>query len=53
MVIEIVDGEEKIRAFLPVLDEMLDGGMATLQPVQVLHYRHGKNQEAPPRNPLA
>jgi len=26
MVIEIVDASEKIQAFLPVLDEMMDGG---------------------------
>lgn len=44
MVIEIVDSEEKIRAFLPVLDEMLEGGLATLERVQVLHYRHGKSE---------
>jgi PII-like signaling protein len=42
MVIEIVDTEEKIRAFLPVLDAMLDGGLVTLERVQVIHYRHGR-----------
>src|SRR5215213_4072609 len=30
LVIEIVDTKEKIDAFLPVLDEMMDGGLATL-----------------------
>ena len=43
IVIEIVDSEEKINAFLPVLDAMMGGGLVTLEKVQVLHYRAGKN----------
>jgi PII-like signaling protein len=39
LVIEIVDSEEKIRAFLPTLDNMLGGGLVTLEKVQVVHYR--------------
>ena len=39
LVIEIVDSEEKINAFLPVLDKMLGGGLVTLEKVKVLHYR--------------
>ena len=39
MIIEIVDAEEKINAFLPVLDTMMGGGLATLEKVRVLHYR--------------
>ena len=38
LVIEIVDSEEKIRAFLPVLDQMMASGLVTLEKVQVLHY---------------
>lgn len=38
MVIEIVDSEEKIRAFLPVLDGMMTSGLVTLEKVQVLQY---------------
>src|SRR5258705_6406766 len=30
LVIEIVDDEEKIQAFLPVLDEMMGGGLLIL-----------------------
>ena len=41
LVIEIVDSEEKINAFLPVLDGMIGGGMVTLENVRVLHYRGG------------
>ena len=39
LVIEIVDAEEKINAFLPVLDEMLKGGLVTLEKVRVIDYR--------------
>jgi uncharacterized protein len=39
MVIEIVDTEEKISSFLPYLDKMLEGGLVTMERVQVLHYR--------------
>ena len=38
MVIEIVDTEDKIKAFLPVLDGMMRGGLVTLEKVQVLQY---------------
>jgi len=40
-IIEIVDSEEKINAFLPVLDGMIGSGLVTLEKVQVLQY--GKN----------
>src|SRR5579872_1731318 len=42
LVIEIVDSEEKINAFLPVLDKMIGGGLVTLEKVRVLHYRSGE-----------
>src|ERR1044071_7672050 len=41
IVIEIVDSDEKIQAFLPVLDEMMPGGLVTLEKVKVIHYRAG------------
>jgi PII-like signaling protein len=43
LVIEIVDSEKKINAFLPTLEEMLGGGLVTLEKVKVLHYRAGEN----------
>ena len=46
IVIEIVDAESKIEAFLPVLDSMLGGGLVTLEKVRVLHYRHEKAEGA-------
>ncbi|HEY3862956.1 MAG TPA: DUF190 domain-containing protein [Verrucomicrobiae bacterium] len=39
LVIEIVDSEEKINAFLPVIDKMLKGGLVTLEKVRVINYR--------------
>jgi PII-like signaling protein len=38
LVIEIVDTEEKIRAFLPALDAMMTSGLMTLERVQVIRY---------------
>ncbi len=48
LVIEIVDAEEKIRAFLPALDEMMKGGLVTLEKVKVIHYRADPELPAPP-----
>ena len=39
LVIEIVDSEEQINSFLPVLEPMICGGLVTLEQVKVLHYR--------------
>jgi PII-like signaling protein len=38
LVIEIVDAQEKIDAFLPELDRMMSSGLVTLEKVKVLHY---------------
>jgi PII-like signaling protein len=45
MVIEIVDSEERINAFLPVLEDMISGGMVTLERVKVIEYRHVERKE--------
>ena len=47
IVIEIVDSEEAIHGFLPVIDTMITGGLVTMEKVKVLHYR------ARPRNKSA
>jgi PII-like signaling protein len=47
LVIEIVDAEEKIQAFLPVLDEMMKGGLVTLEKVRVIDYRADTDLEEP------
>jgi len=42
LVLEIVDTEEKIKDFLPLVDELLEkagcGAMVTLEKVDVIHY---------------
>src|SRR5271163_381648 len=39
LIIEIVDSEASINAFLPLLDGMITGGLVTMEKVKVLHYR--------------
>ena len=39
VVIEIVDGDEQIDRILPALDEMVEEGMVTVEPVHVIAYR--------------
>jgi PII-like signaling protein len=38
IVIEIVDAEDKIRAFLEVLEPIMPSGLVTLEKVQVIRY---------------
>jgi PII-like signaling protein len=40
IVVEIVDTQDKIDVFLPVLDEMMSSGLVTIEKVQVLQYGH-------------
>ena len=40
MVIEIVDTEERVKALLPHLDQMMGGGLVTMEKIKVIHYRH-------------
>lgn len=42
LVVEIVDADEKVRAFLPRIEAMMAevGGLAILEPVEVHLYRH-------------
>ncbi len=47
LVIEIVDSEEKIQTFLPTLDEMMKGGLVTLEKVRVIDYRANPDLEEP------
>jgi PII-like signaling protein len=39
VVIELVDQEDRIRAFLPLVDEMLTDGMVSLEDVEISIYR--------------
>lgn len=38
LVIEIIDGEDKINTFLPELDRLMTSGLITIESVRVLQY---------------
>lgn len=42
IVVEIVDAEEKIESFLPVIDGAIGEGLATVEKVEVRFYRSGR-----------
>jgi PII-like signaling protein len=44
VVVEIVDSEERINAFLPQLEQMMTDGLVTLERARVIHYK----AQAPP-----
>jgi len=46
IVIEIIDTEEKIEAFLPLIDNAIPEGLATIEKVEVHFYRSGKTPTA-------
>ena len=48
LVVECVDTEEKIQAILPELDEMIGGGLITLERAQVIMYRGDRPQDGHP-----
>jgi PII-like signaling protein len=39
VVIEVVDSEEHVQRLTPILDEMLDDGLVTMEKVRVTRYR--------------
>lgn len=45
VLIEIVDVDERIRAFLPILDGMVREGLVTLEAVEIISYRTGAPAE--------
>lgn len=47
ILIEIVDAEDKVQAFLPVLDGMVQEGLVTVEKATVIFYRAGD----PPAEP--
>ncbi len=40
LVIEIIDDESKIRAFIEHIDPMIDNGLMTLTDTEVIKYKH-------------
>lgn len=40
LVLEIIDSEERVEAFMPQVEAMLEEGLVTLEPVAIRLYRH-------------
>ena len=47
VIVEIIDSSDKIASFLPVIDEMVQEGLVTLERVQVILYRHNTQLAGP------
>ncbi len=47
ILIEVVDGEDRIRAILPQIDAMVPEGLITLEQVEVIAYRSPEPGEDP------
>lgn len=45
VIIEIVDTLEKIDNFIPLIDDAIEEGMATIEKVEIRFYRSGKIKE--------
>ena len=43
MIVECVETAERIEAVLPEIDEMMDGGLITLEKANVITYRGRRN----------
>jgi hypothetical protein len=44
LVVEIIDSEERITAFLPLLDGMVTGGLVSLEEIRILRYGPDKKE---------
>lgn len=44
IVLEIADTEEKVEAFLPIVEEMVPEGMATLEKIRIFFYRSHRQE---------
>lgn len=54
IVIEIVDSQDKIDAFIGQIDQIVQEGLITMEPVRVIKYRPGPSSvSAPPDSPAA
>jgi len=45
IIVEIVDAQDKIEQFLPILDKMIAEGLVTLEKVRIMAYRHGSEKK--------
>jgi hypothetical protein len=47
IVIEIIDTPEKIEAFIPIIDPIIEEGLMTTERIHVRFYRTGQKDEKP------
>ena len=47
IIVEIVDGVEKIQSLLPFLDEVVTEGLITVEEVRILKYSHNQAKTRP------
>jgi PII-like signaling protein len=45
MMLSVVDSEEKLRAYFPILDTMVQQGLVVLSDVDIIKYTHNQQQE--------
>lgn len=45
VMIQVIDTDERIRAVLPMVEEMIKGGLITIQDLEVIAYRTGADAE--------
>lgn len=46
--VEVIDRPERIAQLLPILDEMLGGGLVLVEDVRVIRYQHDPNAPGAP-----
>lgn len=46
IIVEIVDTPDKINAFIPLIDDVIDEGMATVETVQIRFYKSRKSPDS-------
>jgi PII-like signaling protein len=51
MVVEVVASEDKVNAVMPKIDEMMQGGLITLESVRVIRYCDKNDKECLLRSP--
>jgi len=49
IIVEIVDTEENVNRFLPAIDEMIKGGLITLEKARVIDYRADETPKEAPK----
>ena len=46
LMLTVVDAEEKIRSFMPILDKMMPNGLVVLSDVDIITYRYGSASQS-------